>query len=279
MVPVPHTEMQANTDLSTTGTIIETATGRVVTETAFFKAISSARVIYVGEQHTAVDHHEVQLRVLKFLQTQQPDLVVGMEMFDRGYQPVLDRWSSGELTMEEFLRLTHWRANWKYPISLYREILEFVRDHRLRLIALNIAFHLPPKIAAGGIDSLSVEEKRLLPARMDFQNAAHREYVKQIFEMHPTPVQESFEYFYEAQCVWDETMAETVSRRLPEATAMVVFLGNGHIFRHFGVPGRVFSRTNIPFTTIYPVTGHEKMPDEDAADYLWITGSDTSRND
>ena len=276
MVPTAQPPKEGYADLAA-GTIIDTTTGQAITQEALLSEISSVRVVFVGEQHTAAGHHDVQLKILKFLQAKQPNLLVGMEMFDRTYQTVLDRWSAGELTMEEFIRLTHWQANWKYPISLYREILEFVRDRHLRLIALNLAFHLPPKIAAGGIDSLSAEEKRLLPAHMDFQNAAHREYVKQIFEMHPAPVQENFDYFYEAQCVWDETMAETISQHLPEAAAMVVFLGNGHIFRHFGVPGRVFSRTNASFKTIYPVTAHGKMPDEDAADYLWITESDTPK--
>lgn len=253
-------------------TIIETRTGQPVTEQALMADLGSVGVVYAGEQHTDAGHHRVQLQILKALWERRPGLVVGMEMFDRTYQPVLDRWSKGELSMEAFLRLTHWQANWKFPISLYQEILEFIRDHRIRVLALNIPFYLPPRIAVGGVDSLGVEDRRWLPSRIDTQNPDHRAYVKTIFDFHPVPVRENFEFFYEAQCTWEDAMAETLVQYPTKGAMVLVLLGNGHIFRHFGVPDRAFSRSAIPFRTVYPVTG--RIPSEKVADYIWISGGE-----
>jgi uncharacterized iron-regulated protein len=255
------------------GTIFDARTHTPITEQALMDDLSSVSVVYAGEQHTQPEHHQIQLTILKSLWDRNPNIVVGMEMFDRTYQPVLDRWSNGELTLEMFLKLTHWGANWKFPIALYQDILEFIRDHHLRLAALNIPFNLPPKIAIGGIDSLTDAEKRLLPRHIDTGNQEHLEYLKKIFDMHPIPLQDNFDFFYEAQCTWEDAMAEAVSENVKEGSIMVVILGNGHIYRYFGVPDRAYSRTEAPFRTVYPMPEKHPIPTDRVADYLWITPS------
>ena len=127
----------------------------------------TAAVVYVGEKHTSAAHHAVQLQLLRALHHQSPRLAVAMEMFDRSYQPVLDRWSAGQLDEDGFLRSTHWYANWRFDYALYREILAYVRDHRLRLVALNLPFNIPPKIRVGGIEHLSPYEKGFLPVEIE----------------------------------------------------------------------------------------------------------------
>ena len=81
-----------------------------------------------------------------------------MEMFDHTYQDVLDMWSAGELDQKDFLKKSHWYANWRFDFSLYREILEFIKENHIRLVALNIPSHIPPKIREGGIDNLREDE-------------------------------------------------------------------------------------------------------------------------
>ena len=69
--------------------------------------VRTARVVYVGERHTSARHHEIQLRLIRALHDGGLRLAVGMEMFDRSYQAVLDLWSTGGLDEETFLRRTH----------------------------------------------------------------------------------------------------------------------------------------------------------------------------
>ncbi|MGH8630304.1 MAG: ChaN family lipoprotein, partial [Burkholderiales bacterium] len=69
-------------------------------------AASARDVQYVllGESHDQADHHRWQLHTLGMLLALRGSLVIGMEMFPREAQPVLDRWVAGELSEAELLR-------------------------------------------------------------------------------------------------------------------------------------------------------------------------------
>jgi uncharacterized iron-regulated protein len=41
-------------------------------------------------------------------------MVLGFEMFPRRVQPVLDRWSKGELSESDFLREVDWAQIWGF---------------------------------------------------------------------------------------------------------------------------------------------------------------------
>lgn len=250
-------------------TIISAQAGYAVSFDRMMADLSLARIIYIGEQHTRRAHHDVQLQVIQALYALFPDLVVGMEMFDRSYQEVLDQWSSGQLDEETFLKKTHWRANWKYDFGLYREILEFIRDNRIPLRALNIPFHIPPKIAVSGLEHLNPDERKYLPEQIDTSDAEHRKFVEETFRRHAGG---SFEDFYMAQCVWEEAMAEAVVQAV-DGCAMAVLVGNGHILKKFGVPNRVFRRNGLPYKTVYPVQMDAGDVERSFADYLWIVNS------
>ncbi len=260
------------TDLSQSfkeNTIISGKTGQTVTFDEMITDLKKARIIYIGERHTDADHHRIQLQILERLAEAHPKLSVGMEMFDKTYQPHLDSWSKGELEENLFLEKVHWYANWKFRFSLYRDILGFIKEKKLRLVGLNIPFHIPPKISVGGIESLRPEEKQHLPSNIDFANEPHRAYVESIFQLHRIPGREDFEKFYAAQCAWDDGMAETIAEQVEE-TPMVVLVGNGHITHKFGIPDRAFGRTNAEFRTIY-LTQAGGEADRTYADYIWVT--------
>ncbi len=229
--------------------------------------LAAARVVYVGERHTSAAHHAAQLEILQALHARHPDLVIGMEMFDRSYQAVLDHWSAGELDETGFLRRTHWYANWRFDYALYRPILDYARAQRLPVAALNLPFNIPPKIRVGGTEYLSEYEKTFLPAHVDTSNAAHRAYVRQIFQQHN--FRSDFEDFYLAQCVWEDVMAESVALRLGSAH-LVVLAGNGHIQFKYGIPDRAFARTGLPFRTVVLSSPGESQP-PGIADYVWTT--------
>ena len=253
------------------GTIISTKKAAAVSFAELLKDIETSRVIYVGEMHTNPEDHKIQLEVIQALLQKFPDLAVGMEMFDHSYQDVLDQWSDGKLDQKDFIQKVHWYANWRYNFSLYQDILEFIKENRLRLVGLNIPNHIPPKIREGGINNLRADEKEHLPLQIDLSNTAHRDYVQKVFEAHRQHFrgEVEFENFYAAQTVWEDAMAEVIAENLNN-DVMVVLVGNGHIQFKYGIPDRAFKRTGAAFTTIYPAsTGAEVEPD--IADYIWVT--------
>jgi uncharacterized iron-regulated protein len=248
------------------GAIIAGRTGQPVSFDAMLTDLLGAAVVYVGEKHTSAAHHEVQLRVIRALHFQSPRLTVAMEMFDRSYQPVLDRWSAGQLDEDGFLRSSHWYANWRFDFALYRDILEYIRVHRLRLVALNLPFNIPPKIRVGGTEHLSVYEKGFLPGEIDTAVSAHRDFAEQVFNMHAFKGSVRFEDFYLAQCVWEDVMAENVAKNLG-SDRMVVLAGNGHIQFKYGIPERAFKRNAASYRTIYQASAGEEV-DPSIADYI-----------
>jgi uncharacterized iron-regulated protein len=249
------------------GTILSGRTGAAVSFEELIADVRTARVAYVGEMHTSTRHHEIQLRVIRALHEAGIRLAVGMEMFDRSYQTVLDRWAAGDLDEEAFLRRTHWYANWRFDYGLYRGILDYIRTEKIPLVALNVPFSIPPKIRVGGTEYLTECEKAYLPAEVDTGIAAHRRYVEDVFNQHPFK-NVRFEDFYLAQCVWEDAMAETAVAHLDDGM-LVVLAGNGHIQYKYGIPERVFKRNGLAYRTIYPVAAAEAI-DLSVADYLWV---------
>ena len=260
-------------DLSTSfeeGTIISGKTGKPVTFEELLTDLNGRRVIYVGENHWQMTHHEIQLKIVKSVFDQYPSMAVGMEMFDHSYQPILDQWSDGQLDQKSFLEKIHWSYNWNFDFDLYSDILNFVKENQIRLVGLNIPPHIQRKIARGGIESIFGDDKKHLPEKIDLSNTAHRAYVEKVYKRHHQMGElDNFEYFYMAQCVWEDAMAEAIAENL-NGDVMVVLAGNGHIQYKYGIPDRAFGRTDAPFLTVYPASVGSEV-DLDVADFIWVT--------
>ena len=250
-------------------TIISAKTGKAVTFDQMMADLNRHQIIFVGEYHAKPADHAVQLKIIEAVFKNTPSMRVGMEMFDRSYQERLDWWSAGFLDEEAFLRKVQWYANWQYDFSLYRDILLFIKDHKIKIIALNIPSYIPARIRVGGIDNLLDIDKQYLPKEIDTSNAAYREYVSEVFKQHHFKDDVKFDDFYAAQCVWDEVMAESVAMNLA-SHKIVVLAGNGHIRFKYGIPDRVFRRTGVSYRTVYPISAGEEV-DLAIADYIWVT--------
>jgi aminopeptidase N len=254
------------------GEIVRMSTGQVVSFEEMMEDLRQARIIYVGETHINRAHHDIQLMVLQGIFEKNQSVRVGMEMFERSYQPLLDRWSTGGFTEETFLKKINWKENWSYDFSLYRKILHFIRENRIGLTALNVSSKIVKKVATQGLASLTEEERNQIAKDIDLSDPEHSAFVKERFAEHDTDDLHGFDKFYEAQCVWDDSMAESVEQviqSVKEEVPIVVFAGNGHIEK-FGIPKRVQRRVNVSYRTVMPVSVGETIK-ETAADYIWVT--------
>jgi uncharacterized iron-regulated protein len=250
-------------------TIISTKTGKTITFDQLMADLNRHQIVFVGEKHTNPAHHAIQQKIIEAVFNNTPAMRVGMEMFDRSYQEVLNLWSAGVLDEETFLRKVHWYANWRFDFALYRNILLFIKENRIKIVALNIPFHIPARIRVGGIDNLSDIDRQYLPKEIDTSNTAHRDYVQNVFSKHHFKSSVKFDDFYMAQCVWDEIMAESTAADLG-SNKIVVLAGNGHIQYKYGIPDRAFRRTGTSFRTLYLVSAGEEI-ELGIADYIWVT--------
>ena len=240
------------------------------------------RVIYVGESHDQIEHHQIQVRIIEGLLAKGKDVVLGMEMFERSQQPILDRWSQALLTEEEFLKEIQWETTWGMDYDLYKGILDVARGHHLKVLGLNVPRDWVRKVGENGTMKLSPEEKKRLP-EMDLTDRQHRAYIASIYKGHEKGSAKDFENFYEAQCLWDEGMAESLFEFLKSPQAggktILVFVGSGHVAFNLGIPNRLYRRTPVSFKTIF-LKAWTKNLDNDftfgeisspLADFLWIT--------
>lgn len=268
------------------GTILHLPTGIEVTKEQMFRVLSGARIVYVGETHTNIKDHQVELEVLKGLSERFPGQVaVGMEMFQRPSQKQLDRWSRGELDEKAFME--EWLTNWDQSYNYYRDILRYIRDHKIPLVALNAREGLVRTVMEKGTEGLSDDLKKELP-KMDRTDLYHRSSLESVFGGHAHG-KEGFERFYQTMLIWDETMAQSAADYLSSSEGktkkMVVFTGGFHVNYGFGVPRRVFRRLPEPYAIVMPYTA--EIPDNRKkllmdvkpvsiplylADFIWAVG-------
>lgn len=253
--------------------IYDVATGERITREDLYERLSSHRFIIVGESHDDAWHHEVQRDVYRGLTGvtgAQAKVLLGMEMVQRPYQDGLDRYTREEIGQEAMLEAIDYKERWGFPVEFYSPLWQHARATGSRVIALNARRELTRRCAKVGLDKLTEEERASLPAEMDLTNAAHRAWVKQIFEGHGMAMDdETFQKFYEAQVIWDETMAETAVEAMaaqPAEARMLIVAGAGHVINGWGIPSRIARRTEDPTSvvTLLPVSP-EKRTDSLAA--------------
>jgi uncharacterized iron-regulated protein len=232
--------------------------------------LTASRIIYIGEKHDRFAHHINQLQIIKKMHNAGCKLAVGMEMFQKPFQPLVNDYLDGRIDEHEFLQKTEYFSRWRYDYNLYKPIIDYLKQHNLPLVALNIQSDISRKVSREGIYSLSDEEKKQLPRSMDFSNERYRKDLKEVFFWHKKQGElKDFSYFLQAQILWDEAMAESAQKYLaghPESK-LVILAGNGHVRHKYGIPDRLYRRNHEPFTVIVQ---DEKIEDG-IADYVLIT--------
>ena len=261
-----------------TGQILDLEAGIRIPFDDLIDRLASRDLIFVGEVHDNPEHHLVQVQILQALAGRSP-LAMAMEFLQRPAQESLDRYVRGEIKESEFLDAVDWKRNWGYDFHFYRPLFQIAREKGIRVLAINAPSSIVRKVAREGLRGLTDEERKGLPSDLDLGNREHREYLFKAYTEHASPDLKRFEDFYEAQCVWDETMAETLAAHLKEKGGrLVVFAGNGHIIHKFGVPDRTLRRFPVPMATVlpYPVDGGVVL-DRGMADFVWLTAGSPRR--
>ena len=262
------------------GRIIHLDTGKALSFDRFIDQLGSKDLIFIGENHDNPEHHLIQVQILQALMARYGDLSVAMEFFQEPQQPVLDRYMEGTSNETVFLKDIDWRKSWSFDYFFYRPLIFMLRQKGSRIHAINASNDIVKKVARSGLDSLKPEERNQLAKEIDLDNAKHRAYLRGVYKQHTSQDLKKFDYFYQAQCVWEDTMAENIAGYLKKnEQRVVVFTGNGHIVNKYGIPDRTLKRISVTMATIvlYPLTGRETIKKE-TADYVWLTGDCSRRH-
>ena len=256
------------------GRIIRVDTGKAVSFDRLMDELGSRDLIFIGERHDNPEHHLVEIQILQALSARYGPLNTAMEFFPRTRQQALDRYVEGVSTEAEFLKESGWKKEWGFDYTLYRPLMLFLRNGRRRVFAVNAPHAIVRKVARGGLQSLEPGERAQLAKDIDLTNQRHRDYLRDIYRAHVHKDLKRFDPFYEAQCVWEDTMAENIAGILKkDRKKMVVFTGSGHIIHKFGIPDRTIRRVPVRMATLvlYPLSGRVVI-EKGLADYVWLTG-------
>jgi uncharacterized iron-regulated protein len=235
------------------GQIVHLPTGAIVSAEQMFAMAGDVRVVYFGETHDNPASHRLELQLLQALAERYPGRqALGMEMFSRSQQPALDRWVAGEIGEKDFLRESRWFENWGMDFAHYRDLLNFAREKRIPVIALNADKGLVGTIRGKRPEQMSAEEQAGMP-RLDLDDPYQRGLVAAIFGDHRHKGMH-LDAFVRVQTLWDEAMAESVVRYLESPSGkgmrLLVIAGGNHVNYGFGIPRRVFRRLPVSYLSI-----------------------------
>ncbi|MCK5193025.1 MAG: ChaN family lipoprotein, partial [Desulfobulbaceae bacterium] len=95
----------------------------------------TSRIIYLGEKHDQFAHHINQLQVIKKMHEAGYELAVGMEMFQRPFQKVVNDFLSGRIDEHKFLLKSEYFKRWRYDYNLYKPIIDYLKQQNIPLVA------------------------------------------------------------------------------------------------------------------------------------------------
>ncbi len=225
---------------------------RLVDITDIAEKVRGKKIVYVGEVHDKFEHHRAQYEILRELYKRNKNIVIGMEMFQRPFQKALDDYISGTTDEKEFLKRSEYFKRWGYDYPLYREILLFAREYKIPVAALNIRNEIVSKVSKEGLLSLTADEGKEVPQDMDLSDMAYKARLKELFEGHRNSESRNFDFFYEAQVLWDESMAHNLDAFMREnpGRQAVVIVGLGHLAFGSGIPKRAHRLNGDDYSVI-----------------------------
>lgn len=218
-------------------------TSTSITHSDLMKMAAKRSVVLLGENHNSAQQHLWQMHVAAGLLAHRSDIVMGFEMFPARLNPVLTRWSNGELGELEFLDAAEWSTVWGFDPELYMPIFRFCRAFRLPMIGLNCRRGLVSEIGKGGWDSVPENLlENLTPARD--ASPKYRDYLFQATggarsdRTAKSAADPAFDRFVRAQQVWDRAfacrIADVVTK--PNAPLVIGIIGRGHLDFRGGTP-------------------------------------------
>jgi len=233
--------------------------------------LTQNRIVLVGEHHSNKKHHEAQLGVIRTLKETGANVAIGLEMFRSDSQQALDRWIGGDIGEEKFQQIYY--DNWNFPWSAYRKIFEYAREEKIPLIGLNVSRNITRQVSQQGFKSLTAAQKGKLSNITCRVDKEYMNYIKNAFGGHAHG-NLNFNYFCEAQLVWDNVMAINALnylKKYPDAV-VVVLTGTGHA-RKGAIPRQIRKRSQVPHAVILPevkgIVDSETISTKDA-DYIML---------
>ncbi len=193
---------------SPTMRVYDSWTHRWIPFSSLLECLAHEDVVFVGEEHQDLATHHVEALLLEKLLSMRT-VAVGMEMFERDVQTVLNAYLQGRITEAQFLSASRPWSN--YAVA-YRPLIEQAKAHHLEVLASNVPRYLAAAVAQhglGAIERMPADHAWLFARHTTAPLDAYWTRFESAMQNHVG--RDKLAWYYEAQCLKDDTMAESIA--------------------------------------------------------------------
>jgi uncharacterized iron-regulated protein len=261
-----------------------TATGQPTSYDKMLRELARADVVFFGEQHNDPIAHWLELQLAKdLLRLRQGQLVLGLEMFERDVQPLVDQYITGELDDKAFEADSR---PWPNYATDYRPLLQLARQQKFRVVGTNVPRRYASQVAKAGLEALealpAAEKAWLapLPLPVDFNLPGYQNMAKMFGgdAAHAAGVQN----IIRAQALKDATMAYFLNQARPEGHLLLHLNGAYHSDNHDGILAYLRQQNpNLRVVTLSTVSqaslAHLNKDHQQKADFVLVVPADMTK--
>ena len=253
--------------------------------------VAAADVVLVGEQHDDPNTHRLEAAILQGLSRRGTAATVSLEMFERDVQGAVDAYLASRTDEPAFLAASR---PWPRYATDYKPLVDLAIASRWPVVAANVPRKYASMVAKAGLsalESLPPAERAHIAREIQCPLDGYFDRFAETMNSHPMPGADkqpeaerraTSERYYFAQCIKDETMAESigsaVESRAGRPGAVVHYNGAFHTDFGAGVAERVRRRLpskRVVVISILPVENLDNLApqgdDLKRADYLIYT--------
>lgn len=262
--------------------VYDTQRGAFIDFEMMLADLTTADVVFVGEQHDDPNTHRLELAILEGLKRRNVAPMVSLEMFERDVQAQLDAYMSGVATEDEMLKASR---PWPRYKTDYRPLVELAKAEGWPVIAANVPRRIAAAVAKTGeeaIAQLPEDDRALVASELECPEDQYFERFAKSMGDHPAPNQKPEEQrgmterYYWSQCVKDETMAESIAAaRQTRPSPGITVHYNGAFHSDFGLGTAERVRRRLPGRRVVVIS----MLPVESLDALNPSGEDLQRAD
>jgi len=218
---------------------------------SYLSNVGNYRLVFVGEIHSQPILVQLQKRIVQAMKRNtQGRLHIVMEHFSFDMQHLLDQYQKGKLTFEQLEKEYHAIGTEGHKMSPYKSLLEYARDHDVKLHAGFVSRTHARRLVTKQIPSYKYAAKwPVYHKPPGFEGSSyHYNLFESMISGRPSllePPSERFRPIFQAQLLKDTAMAHKINlllRNIPQDDKVVVICGNGHVAHYQGVPERVLRK-------------------------------------
>jgi uncharacterized iron-regulated protein len=246
--------------------------------------LAAADLVFVGEEHDDPATHRMELAILEGVARRRDSVTLALEMFERDVQPALTRYLAGSATEAQLLAESR---PWKNYAADYRPLIELARSRGWPVVASNVPRPLASMVSRSGLTALDTVTAAQRPNAAEQLGCPEDDYYRKFVAImgdmsqhgpSSAPADDGHARMlrmYQAQCLKDETMGESVARAWRPGRLVVHYNGSFHSDYRMGTAARALQRSRgatMIVVTAVPVRNLDLLKpskdDRKRADYL-----------